>query len=81
MNKQTKTQQKLKFFIVCVIVSISTQECAGAHRGQEMVLDPLVVELEMFVSYSMWMLGSELQSTRLSKKLSEPILQPPFESL
>ena len=63
-------------YVLCVCVCV----CGGGavHRSQRASLDPLEMELQAYVSFSMWVLGSELWflDKAVSALNSEPSLQP-----
>lgn len=52
-------------YAVCVCV---LHVSAHTHRDQKRALDPLELELQAVVNYRIWVLGTELRSSRRASK-------------
>ena len=56
---------------MCVCVSLCVHVCAGTHRSQKRVSDPLELELKEAVSHQILVLGTKLwASTRTASALN-----------
>lgn len=66
------------FMCVCVFAYVHV----GAHRSEKKVLGPLELELQVALSYVLWVLRTELgSSARASHLKAEPSLLPLIRNL
>lgn len=59
-----------KIFIYVPVCLCMVIMCVCAQRSQKRVLDPLELHLQVVVSHTMWVLGTELGSSTVSSLAS-----------